>query len=103
VPFAVTAMARTLSVSPMAARDAVRRLDDLGALRVVERSKMGHVADMRRPEKIRAVRPGKKRASIFAEAGDPAAGYVGSDGFLEKLGAAESDSRSRARRPTPKG
>ncbi len=73
VRFAVTAMARTLSVSPMAAREAVRRLDDLGALRVVERSKTGHVADMRRPEKIRAVRPGKKRASIFAEAGDPAA------------------------------
>jgi 5-methylcytosine-specific restriction endonuclease McrA len=74
--FAVTAMARTLSLSPGAARDAVRRLDELGALRVLRRDKTGHVAEMRLPEKIRAPRRGRNGASILMEAktaGDAAA------------------------------
>lgn len=73
VQFAVTAMARTLSLGTGAARDAVRRLDDLGALRVLERDKTGHLAEMRLPEKIRAVRPRKESASILAEAGNAVA------------------------------
>src|SRR5262245_4406634 len=64
--FAVTAMARTLSLSPGAARDAVRRLDELGALRVLERGKTGHYVEMRPPEKIRAVRRGKNGTSVLA-------------------------------------
>src|SRR5579871_1401768 len=74
--FAVTAMARTLSIGPGAARDAVRRLDELGALRVLKRGKTGHFVEMRSPEKIRAVRPSKNAASILAGAeaeGDRAA------------------------------
>src|SRR5262249_53306679 len=67
--FAVTAMARTLSLSPGAARDAVRRLDELGALRVLERGKTGHFVEMRPPQKIRAVRQGKKGSSVFAGKG----------------------------------
>src|SRR5712675_1486033 len=54
--FAVIALARTLGLSFGAARQAVRRLDELGALRVLERSKRGHLAEMRAPEKIRAIR-----------------------------------------------
>src|SRR5262249_53004429 len=67
--FAVTAMARTLSLSPGAARDAGRRLDELGVLRVLERSKTGHYVDVRPPEKIRAVRPGKNGSSVFSGEG----------------------------------
>src|SRR5713226_1002266 len=54
--FAVMALARTLGLSIGAARQAVRRLDELGALRVLERCKSGHLAEMRLPEKIRAIR-----------------------------------------------
>ncbi|MCU1242807.1 MAG: hypothetical protein JWO71_3533 [Candidatus Acidoferrum typicum] len=60
--FAVMALARTLGLSIGAARQAVRRLDELGALRVLERSKSGHLAEMRLPEKIRAIRLHKNGA-----------------------------------------
>src|SRR5215472_16263773 len=63
--FAVLALARTLGISVGPVRQAVRRLDELGALRVLKRSnKTGHLVDMRLPEKIRAVRAGKNGASL---------------------------------------
>ena len=62
--FAVMALARTLGLSIGAARQAVRRLDELGALRVLERSKNGHFAEMRLPEKIRAIRLRRNGASM---------------------------------------
>jgi hypothetical protein len=62
--FAVMALARTLGLSIGAARQAVRRLDELGALRVLKRSKTGHLAEMRLPEKIRAIRQGKNGALL---------------------------------------
>ncbi len=73
--FAVMALARTLGLSIGAARQAVRRLDELGALRVLERSKSGHLAEMRLPEKIRAIRLHKNGASIAS-----GAAWVGSAG-----------------------
>jgi 5-methylcytosine-specific restriction endonuclease McrA len=66
--FAVMALARTLGLSIGAARQAVRRLDELGALRVLERSKSGHLAEMRLPERIRAIRRGKNGALVATEA-----------------------------------
>lgn len=63
VQFAVTSLARTLRISIGAVRLAVRRLDELGALRVLERDKNGHLAEMRPPEKIRAVRWGQNDVS----------------------------------------
>jgi len=45
--FAVMSLARTLGLSIGAARHAVRRLDELGTLRVLKRSKTGHLAEMR--------------------------------------------------------
>src|SRR5229473_2909729 len=76
--FAVMALARTLGLSIGAARQAVRRLDELGALRVLERSKSGHLAEMRLPEKIRAIRLRKNGASIASGAvGVGAAGAAG--------------------------
>ena len=89
--FAVMALARTLGLSIGAARQAVRRLDELGALRVLERSKSGHLAEMRLPEKIRAIRLSKNGASMavslgavgFGGTGEPAASTLESTDFLK--------------------
>jgi hypothetical protein len=81
------ALARTLGLSIGAARQAVRRLDELGALRVLERSKTGHLAEMRLPEKIRALRPGKNGASMAVgatgAAGEPPASALEATDFLK--------------------
>ncbi len=82
--FAVMALARTLGLSIGAARQAVRRLDELGALRVLERSKSGHLAEMRLPEKIRAIRPGKNGAlEAVGAAGKPPASTLEATDFLK--------------------
>jgi len=60
--FTVLSLARTLGISVGLVRQAVRRLDELGTLRVLKRSKTGHVAEMRLPEKIRGIRRGKNGA-----------------------------------------
>jgi hypothetical protein len=68
--FAVLALARTLGISVGPVRQAVRRLDELGALRVRKRDKSGHFVEMRLPEKIRAIREadGPPAATGAAEA-----------------------------------
>ena len=85
--FAVVALARTLGLSIGAARQAVRRLDELGALRVLERSKNGHLAEMRLPEKIRAIRRGKNGAleamGAAGAAGEPPASSLETTDFLK--------------------
>lgn len=65
--FAVMNVARDLGLSNGPVRQAVRRLDELGALRLLERSKAGHLVEMRLPEEIPAFRPGDKGASHAAE------------------------------------
>jgi hypothetical protein len=55
--FAVLSVARDLGLSNGPVRQAVRRLDELGALRLLERSKTGHLVEMRLPGQIRALRP----------------------------------------------
>src|SRR4029077_16362031 len=65
--FAVMSVARALRLSNGPVRQAVRRLDELGALRLLDRSKTGHLVEMRLPEQIRAVRPGKSGGSRAAE------------------------------------
>src|SRR5258708_36240860 len=62
--FAGMSLARTLGLSIGAARQAVRRLDELGALRVLKRSRTGHLVEMRPPEKSRAICRGRKCASL---------------------------------------
>jgi 5-methylcytosine-specific restriction endonuclease McrA len=57
--FAVLPVARDLGISTGPVRLAIRRLDELGALRILERSKSGHLVEMRLPEQIRALRPAK--------------------------------------------
>src|SRR5712664_3930181 len=75
--FAVMSLARTLGLSIGAARQAVRRLDELGTLRVLERSKTGHLAEMRLPEKIRALRAGRNGVSIAVGVGAVGVGTTG--------------------------
>jgi 5-methylcytosine-specific restriction endonuclease McrA len=72
--FAVISLARILHLSIGATRQAVRRLDELGALRVLKRNKTGHLVEMRLPEQIRAARAGKNGASgsTAATVGPPA-------------------------------
>ena len=65
--FAVHALARTLGVSAGPVRQAVRRLDELGALRVLERGNTGHLVEVRLPEKIRAIRRGRRSTPGTAE------------------------------------
>ncbi len=70
IQFAVTAMGRTLHMGIGAARNAVRRLDELGALRVLRRNKNGHFVEMRLPENIRALRLGRNGSPFVAQVGD---------------------------------
>src|SRR5713226_175269 len=79
--FAVMALARTLGLSIGPVRQAVRRFDELGALRVLERSKTGHLVEMRLPEKIRALRPGRNGAS--RDTGEPPAATLETTDFLK--------------------
>jgi 5-methylcytosine-specific restriction endonuclease McrA len=58
VRFAVSALARTLGMSAGLTRESVRRLDELGALHVLERGKTGHLAEMRLPENVVAIPDG---------------------------------------------
>src|SRR5260370_18562656 len=82
--FAVMALARTLGLSSGAVSQPVRRLDELGALRVLERSKSGHLAEMRLPEKIRAIRLRENGASIASGAvGEPPASTLETTDFLK--------------------
>ena len=78
--FAVLSVARDLRLSNGPVRQAVRRLDELGTLRVLERSKTGHLVEMRLPEQIRAVRPGTNGA--HREAGEPHASALEATDFL---------------------
>src|SRR6266571_3057739 len=77
--FAVLSVARDLGLSNGPVRQAVRRFDELGALRVLERSKTGHLVEMRLPEQIRALRPDKNGASQAAE--EPPASARGATDF----------------------
>ncbi len=79
--FAVLSVARDLGLSNGPVRQAVRRLDELGALRLLERSKTGHLVEMRLPEQIRAVRPDKNGASQAAE--EPPASALEATDFLK--------------------
>ena len=64
----------------------MRRLDELGTLRVLKRCKTGHLVEMRLPEKIRALRLGRNGASMTVElraAGEPPASTLETTDFLK--------------------
>ncbi|HYL86736.1 MAG TPA: HNH endonuclease [Candidatus Angelobacter sp.] len=57
--FSIPWLARGVRLSVGSTRQAVRRLLDHGALHLVERSKAGHVVEVRLPAEIRACSPGR--------------------------------------------
>jgi predicted DNA-binding transcriptional regulator len=74
-------VARDLRLSNGPVRQAVRRLDELGALRLLERSKTGHLVEMRLPEQICALHPGSNGAP--REPGEPPASALEATDFLK--------------------
>jgi 5-methylcytosine-specific restriction endonuclease McrA len=79
--FSILGLARHIGRSTGPARDAVRRLVELGALRLVERSKTGYVVEVRLPEEIRAARPDSLGANDAGRA--PQAGNIEEMDFLQ--------------------
>jgi 5-methylcytosine-specific restriction endonuclease McrA len=67
--FSMVWLARGIRVSVSPTRLAVRRLVEHGALRLVERTKAGHVVEVRLPEEIRAARPKAIGAGNGGQAG----------------------------------
>ena len=62
---------RGLGISSGPVRESVRRLAVLGALRIAQRSKAGHILEVRLPEEIPAVRPGLPAVAGAVAVGDP--------------------------------
>jgi 5-methylcytosine-specific restriction endonuclease McrA len=80
--FSIHWLARGAGLCDSAAREGVRRLAAKGALRLAERSKRGHVIEVRLPEEVRGVRT-RKIAEGEAERLRGAASLEETD-FLEK-------------------
>jgi 5-methylcytosine-specific restriction endonuclease McrA len=68
--FSIPWLAHNINLSTCPTREAVRRLAAQGALRVVERSKAGHVVEVRLPEEIPGVRASTARARNAAREPD---------------------------------
>jgi 5-methylcytosine-specific restriction endonuclease McrA len=66
--FSIPWLARNINLSNCPTREAVRRLAAFGVLRLVERSKQGHVAEVRLPEEVRGVRVRARAAARAREA-----------------------------------
>jgi 5-methylcytosine-specific restriction endonuclease McrA len=56
--FSMPWLARGIGISTGPVRESVRRLVVLGALRLIRRSKLGHVIEVLLPDEIRGLRPG---------------------------------------------
>jgi len=56
VRFSIPGLGRSVRLSPTPVRDSVRRLIAYGVLRLVERSVVGHLVEVRLPDEIRALR-----------------------------------------------
>ncbi len=65
--FSILGLARHIRLSGGPTREAVRRLAAQGVLRLVERSKAGHVVEVRLPDEIRAVRLNRIESRDAAE------------------------------------
>ncbi|MGH9743061.1 MAG: HNH endonuclease [Candidatus Acidiferrum sp.] len=78
--FSILWLAGGAGLSTSSVRKGVRQLVAKGALRLAERSKRGHVIEVRLPEEIRAVRAG--RMAGRPAAGVPGAGDMGEADFL---------------------
>jgi 5-methylcytosine-specific restriction endonuclease McrA len=82
--FSILWLARNIGLSGGPVREAVRRLAAQGVLRLVERSKAGHVVEVRLPDEIRAVRLNRieNREATKVEGADAAVNIEEAD-FLQ--------------------
>ena len=80
--FAVMSVAHNLRLSNGPVRQAVRRLDELGALRLLERSKTGHLVEMRLPEHIRAIREADGPPAVLTAGADRASSKLEATDFM---------------------
>ena len=84
--FSILWLARRIRLSGGPVREAVRRLEEQGALRLVERSKAGHVVEVKLPEEIRGGRPKRVESQDATKAegdGAPAAANIEEADFLQ--------------------
>jgi 5-methylcytosine-specific restriction endonuclease McrA len=79
--FSILWLARGACLSTSSVRQSVRSLVSKGALRLAERSRAGHVAEVRLPEEIRSVRAGEIAARDAVHG--PSAGDLETADFLE--------------------
>ncbi len=70
--FSMPWLARGIGISTGPVRESVRRLVVLGALRLIRRSKAGHVICVRLPDEIRGLRPGLPAVAGAIAVGGPA-------------------------------
>jgi 5-methylcytosine-specific restriction endonuclease McrA len=82
--FSIDWLARGAGLSTSSVRKGVRRLAVKGALLLAERSKKGHVIEVRLPAEVRGVRPRKIAAEGEAERSRSAAANLEDADFLEK-------------------
>ena len=74
--FSILWLARHIGLSGGPVRDSVRRLAEQEVLRLVQRSKAGHVVEVRLPEEIRAAMPKRFASGDDAKTGGGAAAAV---------------------------
>ena len=79
--FSIASLGRGTRLSGRPVREAVRRLADQGALRLVRRGKTGHVVEVRVPDEIRAARLGAATVSDHARL--PHAGSLEEIDFMQ--------------------
>ena len=94
--FSIPWLARNIRLSTCPTREAVRRLAAEGALLMIERSKAGHVVEVRLPEEIRGVRASANRARKAARLLD--ANGIEDVDFLKSLELRRATPRSRSSR-----
>ena len=107
--FSLRWLASAMRMTPAPVRDSLRRLAANGALRIVERSKAGHVAELRLPEEMRGTVGGEASSPEFIaaktgmhggrsrKASDSGAGPDRGSGFHAQPAVEKSHSRARAR------
>lgn len=81
--FSILGLARQVQVSGKPLRESVRRLADCGALRLIERSRTGHLVEVRLPEEIRAARLPRRAGS--GRAGSNGTGSLEEMDFMRTL------------------
>ncbi|HEV1995970.1 MAG TPA: hypothetical protein VGR03_16680, partial [Candidatus Acidoferrum sp.] len=81
--FSIRWLSRNIRLSAASVRAGVRRLVAQGALRLVQRSKLGHVVEVRLPGEIRAVRLNRIESRAADGAGAPTAVNLEEADFLQ--------------------